>query len=116
MRRVSPGATYPGSVLPAVIVFGIGLGITVAPLTATALAALDEEHAGVASGVNNAVARIAGLLAAALLPFLAGLAGVESPSDPVFGVGFHRAMLICAACLTVGGVIAAITVRRRLTE
>jgi len=114
--RVVPGVGYVGTVLPGMVVLGIGLGITVAPLTAAALAALDEQFAGVASGVNNAVARIAGLLASALLPFLAGLSGVEAPSDPAFSPGFQRAMWICAACLLTGAAVSAATVRRRLTD
>ncbi len=113
--RIVPGVTYPGSVFPAMAVLGIGLGITVAPLTAAALDALHDSHAGIASGVNNAVARIAGLLAAALLPFLAGLSGIAAPSDPAYTAGFQRAMWICAACLAAGGVISAVTVRSRLT-
>ena len=66
--RVDAGSTYVGAVLPGAIVFGLGLSLTVAPLTATIMASADEEHLGVASGVNNAVARLAGLLAVALLP------------------------------------------------
>ncbi|OFW65986.1 MAG: hypothetical protein A2Z12_02145 [Actinobacteria bacterium RBG_16_68_21] len=112
--RIVPGTHYLTTVLPGLIVLGIGLGVTVAPLTAAALAALDQELAGVASGVNNAVARIAGLLAAALLPFLAGLSGVEAASDPAFSPGFQRAMWICAACLLTGSAISALTVRRSL--
>ena len=61
MTLIDPGDSYVGSVLPAVIVFGLGLTLVVAPITATVLAAADERHAGVASGVNNAVARTAGL-------------------------------------------------------
>ena len=76
-------APYYASVLPAVLVIGIGMTITVAPLTATVMTALGDEHAGVASGVNNAVARIAGLLAVAILgavlfaSFRSGLNGVD---------------------------------------
>jgi len=113
--RIVPGVGYTGAVLPSMAVLALGLGITVAPLTAAALDALDESHAGVASGVNNAVARIAALLAAALLPFLAGLSGIVASSDPGYTAGFQRAMWICAACLAIGGVVSAITVRQRLT-
>ena len=67
MRRIDPGDSYLGAVLPAVVVFGLGLSLVVAPVTATVLAAADERHAGVASGVNNAVARTAGLVAVAAL-------------------------------------------------
>src|SRR5204862_3067597 len=67
-RRVQPGASYVTSVLPAVVVFGLGLATFVAPLTAVALGALDRSRAGLASGVNNATARLAGLLATAIVP------------------------------------------------
>lgn len=106
MVRVEPGATYATSVLPAVVVFGLGLSVTVAPLTATALAAVDADHSGLASGVNNLAARVAQLLAVALLPFAAGIAG-----DGVdFTTGFHRAMLIAAAVTVTGAAIAFFTV------
>ncbi len=80
MRRISPGGHYASVILPAVVVFGAGLALTVAPLTATVLAAADERHAGVASGVNNAVARAASLLAVAVLPAVAGLTGARLPA------------------------------------
>ena len=74
--------SYVTDVLPAVTVFALGLSLLVAPLTATVLAAVDARHAGVASGVNNAVARAAGLLAVAALPVLAGISG-DDYTDPV---------------------------------
>jgi EmrB/QacA subfamily drug resistance transporter len=108
MARVVPGATYLNAVLPAVVVFGIGLAITVAPLTAAVLSAVPDTYAGTASGVNNAISRIAGLLAVAVLPVAAGIrAGPEQPLGP----GFSVAMLICAVACVVGGVTAALTVR-----
>jgi EmrB/QacA subfamily drug resistance transporter len=116
MVAITPGASYVATALPALTIFGIGLGITVAPLTAAALSALEEDLAGTASGVNNAVARIAGLLATVLLPFLAGIAGIESPTHPDFGAGFQRAMWIGAALLATGGAVSWLTVRRRLDE
>ena len=75
MTRIDPGDSYVSSVLPAVIVFGLGLTLVVAPVTATVLAAADERHAGIASGINNAVSRVGGLLAVAVLPLIAGLTG-----------------------------------------
>lgn len=57
MARVTPGANYVADVLPAVVVFGLGLSLTVAPLTSTVLSAVTEDHVGAASGVNNAIAR-----------------------------------------------------------
>jgi EmrB/QacA subfamily drug resistance transporter len=111
MRRIVPGGHYVAQVLPAVVVFGLGLALTVAPLTATVLAAADERHAGIASGVNNAVARAAGLFAVALLPALAGLTG-ESYRNPVaFSNGFHTALLIAAGGTFVGGIIAYFGIR-----
>ena len=68
MVRIEPGTAYATAVLPALLVFSAGLTLTVAPLTATVLAAVEPDHAGVASGVNNAVARAAGLVAVALCP------------------------------------------------
>jgi EmrB/QacA subfamily drug resistance transporter len=110
MLRIGPGASYPWDVLPAVVVFGSGLSLTVAPLTATVLAAASLRHAGVASGVNNAVARAAGLLAVAALPVIGGISG-EDYRDPVaFGDGFRIAMLVCAGLLMLGGVLAALTI------
>lgn len=108
MARIVPGATYLGAVLPAVVVFGIGLAVTVAPLTAAVLSAVPDAYAGTASGVNNAVARVAGLLAVAVLPVAAGIhAGPDQP----LGQGFPIAMLITAALCVVGGVIAFATIR-----
>jgi EmrB/QacA subfamily drug resistance transporter len=67
LMRLDAGADYVTQLLPALLVFGLGLSMTVAPLTSTVLGAVDEKHAGVASGVNNAIARVAGLLAIAVL-------------------------------------------------
>ena len=61
--------------LPGLTVFGLGLSLMVAPLTATVLAAAPDEHAGIASGINNAVARAGSLLAVAALPVAVGLSG-----------------------------------------
>jgi EmrB/QacA subfamily drug resistance transporter len=107
--RVEPGSTYAGTVLPGVSVFGIGLTITVAPLTAAVLAAADERHFGTASAVNNAVARIAGLIAVAILP---AVAGITSATGAELDAGFPVAMNICAALCAGGGAIAWMTVRR----
>lgn len=108
--RVGPHASYPADVLPAVVVFGLGLSITVAPLTATVLASADVRHAGVASGVNNAVARAAGLLAVAGLPVAAGLTSASYHSPSAFNSGFRTAMIICAALLLAGSALSALTI------
>lgn len=105
LGQIGEGATYVADVLPAVLVFGVGLTLTVAPVTSTTLAAADERHAGVASGVNNAVARVAQLLAIAVLPVVAGLAGAYG--DPAaFSAGFTIAMRVAAGLAVVGAVIA----------
>jgi MFS family permease len=109
--RAGQGASYLVDVLPGVVTFALGLSLTVAPLTATVLAAADPRHAGVASGVNNAVARAAGLLGVAIIPVLAGLSG-DVYSDPVaFGAGFRTGMLIAAGLCVAGGVLAWATIR-----
>ena len=106
--RIGRGASYLGDVLPAVVVLGLGLSLTVAPLTATVLSSADPRHAGTASGVNNAVARSAGLLAVAVIPVVAGLATADY-TDPVsFAAGFHTAMLISAGLLALGSLLAAV--------
>ncbi|WP_051634651.1 MULTISPECIES: DHA2 family efflux MFS transporter permease subunit [unclassified Mycobacterium] len=114
MTRIGPGASYSTVVLPAVVVFGLGLAATVAPVTAAALAAADERHAGVASGVNNAVARTAGLLAVALLPPLSGLTGDAFRSPAAITAGFHTAMLISAGLAALGGALAFATISNDL--
>ena len=108
LGRVEPGSTYWATVFPAVLVLGLGLSLTVAPLTATVLGAVEDSHAGIASAINNSVARIAGLLAIAVLPAAAGLTAVQG-LDLVDG--FARAMYIAAALAAVGGILAFVTIR-----
>jgi EmrB/QacA subfamily drug resistance transporter len=113
LARVQPGASYLGTLLPALVVFGLGLGTMVAPLTAAVLAAVPQAEAGLASAVNNAAARLAGLLAIAVLPLATGLGGLRSLSGPAFSAGFVRAMWICAALCAVGACIAFLTIAGR---
>ncbi|HET9725531.1 MAG TPA: MFS transporter [Gemmatimonadales bacterium] len=108
--RVQPGSSYLGAVLPAAMVFGLGLTCMVAPLTAAVLAAVDEREAGVASGINNAAARLAGLLAAAALPLAAGLAGITQLEGRAFAAGYGRAMWICAGLCAAGALVALLTI------
>jgi Na+/melibiose symporter-like transporter len=98
-------------VLPAVIVFAVGLTLTVAPLTATVLATADVRHAGVASGVNNAVARAAGLLAVAGLPLVVGLGPASYHHPASFNSGFDKAAIICAVILAIASVMSAVLIR-----
>jgi MFS family permease len=106
LAAIERGDTYVASVLPAVSVFGLGLAITVAPVTATALAAVDARHSGAASGINNAVSRAAGLLAVALLPPLAGLTGDDFADPDALTAGFRAAMLITAGLMVAAAVVA----------
>jgi EmrB/QacA subfamily drug resistance transporter len=111
-RRIGPDASYPLDVLPAVGLFGLGLSLTVAPLTATVLASAESRHAGIASGVNNAVARAAGLLAVAVVPVAAGLGGADYTHPASFASGFDGAMLICAGLMAAGGLLSAVLIGR----
>ncbi|MFI8500317.1 DHA2 family efflux MFS transporter permease subunit [Streptomyces sp. NPDC085524] len=111
MLRVGPDASYVGDVLPAMAVMGMGLVALVAPLTATVLSSVDPGRAGLASGINNAAARVAGLLAVAALPLLAGMGPESYRSAVEFDAAFGRAMGWCAGAFAVGAVVAWATVR-----
>jgi EmrB/QacA subfamily drug resistance transporter len=111
MRRIDIGDSYVETVLPAVVVFGLGLACVVAPVTATVLAAADPRHAGVASGVNNAVARTAQLMAVAGLPLLVGLSGDAYRNPQAMASAFHAAMLVTAVLAAGGGLLAWATIR-----
>ncbi len=104
------GSSYVVYVLPAVVVFGLGLAITVAPLTSTAMSSAPAEHSGIASAVNNDVARFGGLLAVAVLPALAGITGTVYLHPHALAAGFRTASLIAAALCAAGGLLAAFTI------
>jgi EmrB/QacA subfamily drug resistance transporter len=110
VARIGQGSSYVRDVLPAVIIFGLGLSAVVAPLTATVLATADVRHAGVASGVNNAVARAAGLFAVAAIPPLTGLTGEAFDDPALFSDGFRLAMPVCAGLMLAGAVLTFVTV------
>ncbi|GHF44666.1 MFS transporter [Streptomyces mashuensis] len=113
MTRAGSGAVYWRDVLPALVVLGLGMAVLVAPLTATVLASVDVSRAGLASGINNAAARAAGLVAVAALPLAAGM-GEDAQRDPAaFDAAFTRAMVLCAGALVAGSVLAWTTVRDR---
>ena len=114
LSRVQPGTTYLGTVLPGVIVFGLGLTLTVAPLTATVLASAAARYAGIASGVNNAISRGAGLLAIAVIPGVAGLTGNAYLDPTAFARGFRTAMLISATLAAAGGALAWLFIRNEV--
>jgi Na+/melibiose symporter-like transporter len=113
MLRLGTDVSYPADVLPAVATFGVGLTLLVAPLTTTVLAAAETRYAGIASGVNNAVARAAGLLAVATLPVVVGISGADYRRPSSFQHGFRIAMIVCAALLLIGGAISLVSLGER---
>jgi MFS family permease len=106
LSEVGAQASYLVEVLPGVVLFGLGLATTVAPLTTTVLAAAPDRHAGLASGVNNAVARTAGLAGLAVIPVLAGLPGAVGADEITDAV--HLALVIAAALAVGAGVVMSI--------
>lgn len=111
LARTAGDSSYVGAVLPAVLVFALGLAATVAPLTATALSSVDADHAGLASAFNNDVARVGGLIAVAILPAFAGIAGSAYLHPEAMGAGFRTAVLIAAGWCGAGGLLAAAGIR-----
>jgi len=108
--RIGYSGNYLTEVLPAVLVFGLGLATNVAPLTSTVLAAAPARHAGIASAVNNDVARAAGLLAVAILPAAAGLTATSYLHPAQFSAGFRNASFISAGLCILAGALAAVTI------
>jgi EmrB/QacA subfamily drug resistance transporter len=111
LARAADHGSYWTQVFPAVLVFGLGLAVTVAPLTSTAMGAAPAEHSGIASAVNNTVARAASLFAVAVLPLAAGLTGVAGLAPAELASGFRTAMYIAGATCVAGGVLAMLTIR-----
>ncbi len=109
LAGVGADAAYLTDVLPAVTVLGLGLSLTVAPLTSTALAAAPDRDAGLASGVNNAVARTAALLAIAVLPLVSGV-GATLTDPTTLAPAYRTALLVCAALMAGGALIALVAV------
>lgn len=112
LRQVGADASYWRDVLPGVVLFGIGLTLVVAPLTASVLAAVADRFAGVASGFNNAASRAGGLLAVAALPLLVGLSGTDYEQPDELTGAYRGALAWCAGMLLVGAVLAAVFVHR----
>ncbi|HWH25649.1 MAG TPA: MFS transporter, partial [Pseudolysinimonas sp.] len=100
---VSQDFNYWWQILPGIVLFGFGLTLTVSPLTSTILGAIETSRSGIASAVNNAVARVAGLVATALVSIIVG--------GSINLVGFHRAVIVSAGLLIVGGVVSLIGIR-----
>lgn len=112
MTRIDASATWFGDVAPAALLLGSGLALTVAPLTATVLAAAPDRYAGVASAVNNATARAGGLLAVAVVPVLAGIGGRDWADPTVLAPGFRTGMRICAGLFAAGALLSWTSIRR----
>ncbi|WP_304113555.1 MFS transporter [Mycolicibacterium bacteremicum] len=115
MLRIGPQASWLTDVLPAALVFGAGLALVVAPLTAAVLDSAPDRLAGAASGVNNAVARAGGLLSVAVVPALAGIGGADYADPEAFDAGFRITMLIAAGLLLGAAILAAVGIRTRRT-
>jgi hypothetical protein len=113
LSGIGSRASYFSAIFPGTVVLGIGLAVFVAPLTGAVFAAVSATDSGIASGVNNAVARTAQLLAVAALPGLAGISGAKIADTAAFGSGFRIALLICGALLLTGAVLAATSMPRR---
>jgi len=114
LTRAATDSNYVSGVLPGVLVLGAGLVITVAPLTSTAMSSAPGGHAGIASAVNNDVARAGGLIAVAVLPVVSGLTGDAYLHAHQFADGFRVALVVCAVMCVAGGVLAAFTIRNTL--
>ncbi len=109
--RVGPHANYVTEVLPGVLLFGLGLATLVAPLTTTVLGAAPVDQAGIASGVNNALARASSLLTVAVMPLLVGLRGEEYRQPAALHSAYQQIMLICACMLAAGGLLGGLFIR-----
>jgi EmrB/QacA subfamily drug resistance transporter len=111
LRRIGPETGYLTGVLPGMLVFAFGLVLLVAPLTSSVLAAAPDRYAGIASGINNAVARTGSLLAVSALPAVVGIGGEDYRRPEVFAAGYAEAQLVSAVLLFAGGLVALVGLR-----
>ena len=118
--RTGIETSYVRDLLPGLLLFSLGLSMTVAPLTATVLADANESDAGIASAVNNAVARVAGLVGVSVIGVVVAstLAGDTFAANAASVRAFHEAIVICAALIAAGGLagIVGITNPRRAVK
>jgi hypothetical protein len=104
LLTVSPEFSYWTQVLPSILLFGVGLTLTVSPLTSAILGSIETERSGIASAVNNAVSRVAGLIVIAMLAVIVG-------GDSVDLAGFHRAAIVTAVLMIAGGLVSLAGIR-----
>jgi EmrB/QacA subfamily drug resistance transporter len=109
LSRLPAHPGYVEGVLPGALTLGLGLAITVAPLTTTVIAAVPPEHAGIASAINNCIARTGGLLAVATLPAAVGMTGALAPAT--VAAAYPRGMIVCAVGCVIGSAVGLIWVR-----
>lgn len=112
LRQIGRGASYWVDVLPGIALFGLGVTLVVAPLTASVLAAAPDRFAGAASGLNNAASRVGGLLAVSGLPLLVGLSGGGYRVAGELTPAYRAALLWCAGLMVAGAVLALLLVHR----
>jgi EmrB/QacA subfamily drug resistance transporter len=110
MARIHPGDGYLAVVLPSLIVFGVGLGTLITPITATVLASVDSRHSGIASAVNNALSRLGQMIAVAALPLAAGLSGSAFEDPARMAAGFPVAMTVAAGASFAAALLAWTTI------
>jgi lysylphosphatidylglycerol synthetase-like protein (DUF2156 family) len=103
LLSVQEDFSYWTQVLPGILIFGFGLTLTVSPLTSAILGAIDTSRSGIASAVNNAVSRVAGLIAVAMVALVVG--------GSLDLRGFHQAAIVTAILLALGGVISFLGIR-----
>ena len=110
LLRTGLETTYVTDLLPGLLVFALGLSFTVAPLVATVLADADESDAGIASAINNAIARVAGLIGVSILGVVVAstLVGDTFAANAESVRAFHEVLVICAALVGAAGVIGVI--------
>jgi EmrB/QacA subfamily drug resistance transporter len=108
LLRLDTTVSYAVDVLPAMLLFALGLSMTVAPLTATVLAAADDSDAGIASAINNAVSRVAGLIGMSAVgaAIASELPGGTFAANAASVTAFHHAILFCGVLVAAGGVVA----------
>jgi EmrB/QacA subfamily drug resistance transporter len=110
LLRTGLDTDYLADLLPALLLFALGLSLTVAPLVATVLADADASDAGIASAINNAIARVAGLVGVSIVGVVVAnsLVGDTFAANAESVRAFHQAVVICAVLVAFGGVVAAI--------